>query len=83
MDFEHIMAEIRALKSLLADTDEIGSKLIEGLVEHMASATPENFIAQFLAWLSATLAQNGEVIRNRAAWRASIDELETLLPADE
>ena len=30
MDNEHIMAEIRALKSLLADTDYIGIKIGEG-----------------------------------------------------
>ena len=76
---EQIEGEIRALKSLLVDTDYNSNKLIEGLVDHMSSATPENFIDEFVAWLKATLAQYGEVAQNRAAWRATINELEAML----
>lgn len=34
MDYEQIMAEIRALKSLLADTDYVGIKVGEGAATH-------------------------------------------------
>lgn len=34
MDYEQIMAEIRALKSLLVDTDYVGIKIGEGAATH-------------------------------------------------
>lgn len=83
MEYEQIQAEIRALKSLLADTDYNSSELIESLVASMESVTPENFITRFMEWLNTTIAQHGELIRSRTAWRDRINELEAMLPVDD
>lgn len=76
---DSILAEITALKMLLADTDYNSNKLIEGLVAAMADATAVNFISKFIAWLKNAIVEYGEVVRNRAAWRERINELEKLL----
>lgn len=76
---EQIEGEIRALKSLLVDTDYNSNKLIEDLVLTMQSATVTNFISKFVAWIKSAISTYGEVVQNRAAWRARINELEALL----
>jgi len=76
---EQIESEIRALKSLLADTDYNSNKLIEDLVNTMQDATPSTFLPGFTAWIKTVIAQQGEVIRKRAMWRGKINELEALL----
>lgn len=83
MDYETIMAEIRALKSLLADTDYNDNKLIEGLVNAMKEATQENFVETFMVWLNSVLAQYGELCKERQSWRDRINELEAMLPVDD
>ena len=79
---EAIEAEIRALKSLLVDTDYNSNKLIEDLVITMQSASITNFISKFVAWLKTAVESYGEVVQNRAAWRAKINELEEQLEAE-
>lgn len=79
MDQEHILAEIRALKSFLEETDYNDNKLIEGLVNTMKSATPETFTVVFMAWIDSVLAQYGELVANRQIWRDKINELEAML----
>lgn len=76
---ESIQAEITALKMLLAETDYNANKLIESLVVTMIDASAVNFIAKFIAWLNGAIQEFGEVVRNRAAWRERINELEKLL----
>ena len=76
---ESMQAEITALKMLLAETDYNSNKLIESLVVTMSEASAVNFIAKFVAWLSGAIKDFGEVVRNRAAWRDRINELEKLL----
>ena len=63
MDYESIMAEIRALKSLLADTDYVGIKIGEGSAKHEEYA---EVLAKRQAWrdrineLEAMLTEEGE-----------------------
>lgn len=76
---EAIQAEINALKSLLRDTDYKANKLIEGLVAAMNGATAVNFISRFIAWLSDTMREYGDVVSSRAAWREKINALEAEL----
>ena len=76
MDREQIIAEITALKMLLVETDYNSNKLIESLALTMSDASAVNFIAKFVSWLSGAVNEFGEVVRNRAAWRARINKLE-------
>ena len=71
---EQIIGEITALKSLLRDTDYEVTKYAEGLTD---CATQE----EIEAYREAFLARYGEVIDNRKAWRAKINELEEALDA--
>ena len=63
MDYENIMAEIRALKSLLVDTDYVGIKVGEGSATHEEYA---EVLAKRQAWrdrineLEAMLTEEGE-----------------------
>lgn len=79
MSREQILAEISALKMLLVETDYNSNKLIESLVLTMSEASAVNFIAKFVSWLSGAVNDFGEVVRNRVAWRARINELEAEL----
>lgn len=45
-------------------------------METMADATALNFVSKFIAWLSDAVAEYGETVQNRAAWRKRINELE-------
>lgn len=74
-----ILAEITALKLLLADSDYKANKLIEGLVVAMNGATAVNFISRFIAWLLDAMHEFGDVVASRAAWREKINTLEAEL----
>lgn len=76
---EQIEGEIRALKSLLADTDYNSNKLIEDLVIAMKSATAVNFINKFVEWLKTATTDYGTVLTNRAEFREKINDLEDRL----
>lgn len=76
MTREEIMAEINALHQLLDGSDYKSAQLIESLVETMQDATALNFIARFISWLTSVVSEYGEAIRQRAAWRQSLRELE-------
>lgn len=82
MDNEQIKAEIRALKSLLANTDYNSNKLIEDLVLTMQSATVTNFITKFISWLKSAITNYGDLVSKRASWREKIEELESILGGD-
>lgn len=71
---DQIMGEITALKSLLRDTDYEVTKYAEGLTACTTQAEIE-------AYREAFMAQYGEVIANRQAWRNKIRELEAELDA--
>lgn len=71
---ERIIGEITALKMLLRDTDYEVTKYAEGLT---ACTTQK----QIEAYRGAFMEQYGEVIENRKAWRAKINELEDELAA--
>ena len=76
---EQIISEITALKMLLNDTDYQVTKYAEGLTACTTQREQE-------AYREAFMAQYGEVIQNRIAWRAKINELEEELdnlPDDE
>ncbi len=71
---DQIIGEITALKSLLRDTDYEVTKYAEGLTACTTQAEIE-------AYREAFMAQYGEVIANRQAWRNKIRELEEALDA--
>jgi hypothetical protein len=71
---DQIIGEITALKSLLRDTDYEVTKYAEGLTACTTQAEIE-------AYREAFMAQYGEVIANRQAWRNKIRELEEVLDA--
>lgn len=73
---DEITNEINGLKSLLRDTDYTSNKIIESMVQTMQDATLTNFIKKFVEWLTNAVKDFGPVIRDRAAWRARINELE-------
>lgn len=73
---DEITNEINGLKSLLRDTDYTSNKIIESMVQAMQDATLTNFIKKFVEWLTNTVKDFGPVIRDRAARRARINELE-------
>lgn len=79
MDNEHILAEIRALKSFLDEGDYNDNKMIESLVVTMNEATASNFIETFLAWVNTTFQQYRDKVQNRQMWRDRINELEAML----
>lgn len=69
MDNEHILAEIRALKSFLEEGDYNDNKMIESLVVTMNEATPDNFIEMFMAWVDTTFQQYRDKVQNRQMWQ--------------
>lgn len=71
---DQIIAEITALKSLLRDTDYEVTKYAEGLTACTTQAEIE-------AYREAFMADYGDVIDNRKAWRNKIRELEETLAA--
>ena len=79
MDNEHILAEIRALKSFLDEGDYNDNKMIESLVVTMNEATAYNFIEMFMAWVNTTFQQYRDKVQNRQMWRDRINELEAML----
>lgn len=79
MDNEHILAEIRALKSFLDEGDYNDNKMIESLVVTMNEATTANFIEMFMAWVNTTFQQYRDKVQNRQMWRDKINELEAML----
>ena len=66
---DQILAEITALKMLLRDTDYNVTKYAEGLT---ACTTQK----QIEAYRAAFMAEHGEIINKRVAWRERINELE-------
>lgn len=79
MNQEQIMAEIAALKNLLEQSDHVPNKLSEGIVLALDGATAVNAIPRLLAAVMSALEEYREVIKNRSAWRARINELEAEL----
>ena len=79
MNQEQIMAEITALKNLLEQSDYVPNKLSEGIVLALDGATAVNAIPRLLAAAMSSLEEYREVIKNRAAWRGRINELEAEL----
>lgn len=82
MDHERIIAEITALKSLLADTDYNSNKLIEDLILTMQSATVTNFVSKLISWIKSAVTMYGEIIQKRAAWREQLNNLESMLTGE-
>ena len=79
MDKEQILSEITALKNLLEQSDHVPNKLSEGIVLALDGATAVNAIARLLSAVMSALEEYREVIKNRAAWRARINELEAMM----
>ena len=79
MNQEQIAAEITALKNLLEQSDHIPNKLSEGIVLALDGATVVNAIPRLLAVVMSALEEYRDVVKNRAAWRERINELETEL----
>ena len=79
MDQEQILSEITALKNLLEQSDHVPNKLAEGIVLALDGATAVNAIVRLLSAVMSALEEYREVIKNRAAWRARINELEAMM----
>lgn len=79
MDKEQIISEITALKNLLEQSDHVPNKLAEGIVLALDGATAVNAIVRLLSAVMSALEEYREVIKNRAAWRARINELEAMM----
>ena len=79
MDQEQIVAEITALKNLLEQSDYVPNKLAEGIVLALDGATAVNAIPRLLVAVMSALDEYRDVVKNRAAWRARINELEAEL----
>lgn len=79
MDKDQILSEITALKNLLEQSDHVPNKLAEGIVLALDGATAINAVARLLSAVMSALEEYREVIKNRAAWRARINELEEML----
>ena len=79
MDQEQIIAEINALKNLLEQSDHVPNKLVEGIVLALDGATAVNAIPRLLVAVMSALEEYRDVVKNRAEWRARINELEAEL----
>ena len=79
MNQEQIIAEIAALKNLLEQSDHVPNKLSEGIVLALDGATAVNAIPRLLAAVMSALEEYRDVVKNRAEWRARINELEAEL----
>ena len=79
MDRDHIEMEINAMHQLLDGSDYKAVQMMEGLVSTMQDATAVNFISKFIGWLKSAVTDYGETIRQRAAWRSRLAELEEML----
>lgn len=79
MDKDQILSEITALKNLLEQSDHVPNKLAEGIVLALDGSTAVNAIARLLSAVMSALEEYREVIKNRAAWRARINELEAMM----
>lgn len=79
MNQEQIMAEIAALKNLLEQSDHVPNKLAEGIVLALDGATAVNAIPRLLSAVMSALEEYRDVVKNRAAWRARINEMEAEL----
>ena len=83
MNRNEIETEILALYHLLESSDNKTAEITESLVNTMQDATAVNFISKFIGWLRTAVTAYGELIRQRAEWRARLAELEDALEAAE
>ena len=79
MNRDQITAEITALKNLLEQSDHVPNKLSEGIVLTLDGATAVNAVPRLLAAVMSALEEYRDVVKNRAEWRARINELEAEL----
>lgn len=79
MNRDQITAEIAALKNLLEQSDHVTNKLAEGIVLALDGATAVNAIPRLLSAVMSALDEYRDVVKNRAAWRTRINELEAEL----
>ena len=79
MNQEQIAAEINALKNLLEQSDHVPNKISECIVLALDGATAVNAIPRLLAAVMSALVEYRDVMKNRAEWRAIINELEAEL----
>lgn len=79
MNQEQMMAEITALKNLLEQSDHVPNKLVEGIVLALDGATTINAIPRLLEAVMSALGEYRDVVKNRAKWRARINEIEAEL----
>lgn len=79
MNKEQIESEIAALKNLLEQSDHVPNKLSEGIVLALDGATAVNAIPRLLVAVMSALEEYRDIVNNRAAWRAKINELEAEL----
>lgn len=79
MNIEQIESEITALKDLLGQSDHVPNKIAESIVLTLDGATAVTAIPLLMASVVSLLAEYRQVIKDRAAWRARINELEAEL----
>lgn len=63
-------------RQVLSATDHIPNKIIEKLIEYLASTTALNFIAAFIDFIKLVRADYQEILRYRKFTREEIDRLE-------
>ena len=75
--------ELTALRDLMAQTDHVPNKLIEGLLTTLEGATALTLASALAAYVRSALQESGDTLSRRAAWRESIARLEDELARAE
>ena len=75
--------EIAALKNLLEQSDHVPNKIAESIVLALDGKTAVTAIPMLLDVVASVLAEYRQVIKDRAAWRERINELEAELDRAE
>ena len=83
MNKEQIESEITALKNLLEQSDHVPNKIAESIVLALDGKTAVTAIPMLLDAVASVLAEYRQVIKDRAAWRERINELEAELDRAE
>lgn len=75
-DMSEYESETDFYLTFLAQTDHIPNKIIESLLENMASATITNFVIIFIDFIKAVRIEYKEVLEGRKFAREQINTLE-------
>ena len=76
-DITEYETESEFYETFLIQTDHIPNKIIESLVENLATATALNFITVFIKFLADVRVHYNDVLKLRKQARAEINRLES------